>query len=378
MNAHIDQLTIPDRTLVAKGALPGVLTTHHLEEVRDYLADLSVRQDPRDYDRTLDQLHVSFKEGRMWAQFLDSQGATTAPMLVTSNGASQLANMVLPSRFFSGLKEMAEMDEAGGKIATLAWTKLATRHGATPRKVRTVRMKVGNEIHRVVRSCHSQGYGTYSNLEFVQDILDNGGGYADMAVLDWRVSDSGMRLRFAGCPANEIALNKPVPMLEAWNSEIGRRRVGLRGGMWKLVCTNGMGSWDERTEYNWIHRGDAKRIQEGVQSAFVNLITTASGVVDAYQAALDISIDNAFAWMEQELGLRKVPDRITRSAQAALTHPTTTPGGRLASVVDAITLVAQGEEDMFAQYEVERAAASILSKGRGIAIRNNMRIPEAR
>lgn len=165
-------------------------------------------------------------------------------------------------------------------------------------------------------------------------------------------------------------------MIEAWNSEVARRRVGLRGGMWKLVCTNGMGHWNSQTEYNWIHRGNADRIRSGVQNAFTNLITSATGVVDAYKEALDVGIENAFHWMEQELGLIKsVPDRITKAAQAGLSDPTTTPGGSLASVVDAVTLIAQNESDMFTQYEVERAAAKLLIKGRGIALKNGGYIP---
>jgi hypothetical protein len=188
-----------------------------------------------------------------------------------------------------------------------------------------------------------------------------------------------MRLRFASQAGGADLIREnphdPIPLVEAWNSEVGMRRVVLRAGMWKLICTNGMGSWKESTEYNWIHKGNSSRIKEGVRDAFTNLLTTSNGVVDAYKNALHISVDNAFEWMEAQLRGQKMPDRVIIGAQKALTHPTTTPGGRLASVIDAITLVAQDEADIFDQYEVERSAARILAAGRGIALSNSGRIP---
>jgi hypothetical protein len=379
----MNNLTIPDRTLVSRGSTKGVLSTTHLEEVRDYLAKLERLQDPVDFERTLDQLFVDFSAGRMEATWATPNGQAAETLRVSDNGASQLARDVLPSRFFTGLKQLAKMDEKGAKLATLVWGKFSASHD-TARLVRTVRMKVDGEIHRTIRSCNSQGYAAYSNVEFVQDILDNAGDYASLPVLDWRVTDTGMRIRFAGLdPAQaafapldpSVLMEEPIPMIEAWNSEVGRRRVGLRCGMWKLICTNGMGSWDERTEHNWIHRGDAARIRKGVQDAFVNLTVSAQGVVEAYKEAIEIEIDDAFEWMKQQAS--KLPDRVIYAAHKGLTDPTTTPGGTLASVVDALTLVAQNESDMFQQYEVERVAAKVLSKGRAVALRNGGRIPVA-
>ncbi len=76
-----------------------------------------------------------------------------------------------------------------------------------------------------------------------------------------------------------------------------------------------------------------------------------------------MSIDDAFAWMEEELKRTKVPERFIVEAQKALTDPTTTPGGNLASVVDAITLTAQGERDLVQQYDMERSAARVMRRG---------------
>jgi hypothetical protein len=355
--------------LVKRGSKPGVLATFHLEETRDYLRNLAQLQAAEDHDRTLDQLHVSFVGGNMWAKFLNRTGISGEEMLLTDTGASHLASEVLPSRFFAGLKELALTDEQGAKLATMAWAKFAQKAN-TPRMVRTIKMQVNGQTHRAIRSCHSSTYAPYSNLQFVEDLLSNAGEFAQLPVLDWRVTDGAMRLRFAGCEASGIELNKPVTLLECWNSEIGARRVGLRGGMWRLACTNGMGHWDNKQEFSWIHRGDASRIQGGVRNAFENLLTSARGVVDAYNQALNVSIDDAFLWLEQEMQRGEVSARAVVEAQAALKDPTTTPGGTLASVVDAITLIAHTTtDDLIAQYEMENLASSILRRGLSLSLK---------
>lgn len=368
------QLTIADRTLISKGSQRGMLATMHLEEVRDMLGRMAQKQDAVDYERTLNQLHVEFKDGRLQAQWLNANGLNPEVMYFSDHGANMVAAEVLPSRFFSGLKTLAGIDDQGEKLATMSWAKLSQSRKDQPvRMVRTANMRVDDSVHRVIRSCHSQGYAPYSNYEFVNDLLNNAGEYADLPVLHWKVTDGGMRLRFAGDSVDHLEIGKPMPMIEAWNSEVGLRRVGLRGGQFVLKCTNGMGHWNEKTEYGWIHRGNSDRIRNGVQNAFENLRVTASSVIDAYNEALNVQIDNAFMWMEQELE-GKVTDRVLRSAQAGLADPTTTPGGLLASVIDAVTLIAQNEIDMYQQFEIEKVASSLLAKGLGIARSNDNRI----
>lgn len=366
--------TIAERTLVTKGSRRNQLATMHLEEVRDYLTKLVAKQDPMDHERTLNQLHVAFHEGQLTGEFLTPAGRSGEVMLFSDTGADQVAGEVLPARFFAGLRQLASMDAGGEKLATMAWAKFAAQEKTDIRRIRTVNMQVGGKTRRVIRSCHSQSYAPYSNLEFVEDLLNNAGALRELPVLDWRVTDGAMRLRFAGEPVEHLEINKPMPMIEGWNSEVGLRRIGLRGGMFKLVCTNGMGHWADRTEHSWIHRGDPERIRNGVAQAYTNLQTAASGVLDAYQDALSIQIDNAFLWMEAELNNQRVPERVITSAQKALHDPTTTPGGLLASVIDAVTLVAQDEIDLLEQHKLEKIASNMMIKGRSLGLNNNRRI----
>ena len=354
-------LTVRDRTLVNKGSKRGLLATMHLEEVRDTLTQMAARQHSRDVTRSLNQLHVSFAEGVMKAQFIEAVGPDHPFMLVSETAAQQLAGEVIPANGFRYIRHLAESKDKGPNLATINWAHSSRNH-VNPRMIRIIDTQVGNQVFTMVRSCHSPSYATYSNVQFVQDILDNAGEYVNLPVVQWSVSDTAMRLRFAGNEdGSEISVNKPIPMIECWNSEVGKRRVGLRGGMWKLVCTNGMGSWRNSSEFNWTHRGDNKRISDGVSGAFANLLNESRGVVNAYTRALDFAIDDAMLFLEKEL-IDIVPTAKIVNIQNALKHPTTTPGGNLASCVDAITLIAQDESNLFDQYEMERVASSMMAR----------------
>ena len=352
---------VADRVLASRGATRGSLTTLHLEDVRDHVRALADKQEPQDHERSFSQMHVSFTGGRVTARLLSRDGAGEE-MLVSRNAFSQMSAELLPARFGGGLKDLAALDGDGEKLATMAWAKFA-RVDEKPRLFRTVLMKdpTDGRVKRMLRSQHSQGYGTYDNLRFVEDLLANASELRDLPVAQFHLSDAGMRLRFLGVPREEVTLKTPVPMIEAWNSEVGRRRVGLVGGQWKLVCTNGMGSWDKKSEWHWRHYGEGDRIGRGVASAMEEIGTASSRVLEAYDNALHIGIDNAFAWMEEQMRGTATTPFIAR-AIAALDHETTTPGKTLASVVDAITLEAQ-EEDLFTQADMEALAADILRRG---------------
>ena len=364
---------IPSRTLVSKGATHLDRTAQSLEEVRDYLAKLDNLQDPRDEERSFSQLHISFKGGRVTGQFLGPNGKDGPPMLVHKNAYQQMSGSLLPPRFGTGLLIQSKMGERGEQLSTLSHA-LFSRESDLPRMFRIANVKdQDGSIHPCIRAQVSQGYARYSNLQFVQDLLDNSGELAEMPVIDFRLTDLGFRVRFCDTPLDQMELDKPVPMFEAWNSESGSRKTGLNGGAWKLWCTNGCGTWESSTKFEWRHFGDPTRISEGVASACTEIRTQSNGVVDAYNTALDVAIDDAFAFLERELTREKATKEQIVKAQKALTHETTAPGGVLASAVDAITLMAQ-DYDLFDQSGLERAAGRILNRGRAAALRSNGRI----
>jgi hypothetical protein len=357
-----------------EGSKPGELMTTHLEDIRDRLKAMRDCQDPRDFDRSLSHVHVNMTGGRVTARFMGPEGVSNESLLVHENAYRQMATTILPARMGSGLLQTARLDRGGAdRLSTLMWNMWA-QEDTTPRKLRTVLTRdVDGQVQRMIRSQVSTSFAAYDNLDFIQSLLDNSPELAAMPVIDLRVTDTGMRLRFCTEPVERFDLNKAMPIIEALNSEVGRGSTVLRAGKWKLICTNGMQSWDQESVFKWRHYGSTDRIRHGVTSAIEQVKTAASGVVEAYNRALDVAIDDAFAYLERELKREKLTKEQINAAQNALTHEWTTPGGSLGSAVDATTLIAQNY-DLFTQSEIERAAARMMRRGQAEALRTDGRI----
>lgn len=357
-------LAIQSRTLENTVTPRDSVQTMHLEQVRDRLLQRRDLQEPEDIHRSADQIHVDFTEpGRAKLHFIN-QGGLDEPMLLTETGLKQLGAHVLPNRGVSFLEDLAGLGEHGRKLATANWA-MFSRELSDPRMVRTVKVRdpQTGEITRAVRSVMSQGYGTYDNVTLVDDLL-NSVETRHLPVLAYQETDRGIRLRMALDGTEEMKLNEPVRMLEAWNSEVGLRSAGIQGGIFKLWCTNGCGTWDkDGGVFRFVHRGDSARISKGISDGVSNIRVAASGVLDAYNAALDVAIDDAYLWLGQQLKGTLTRPQIQR-AQTALNAPTSQPNlGTLAGVVDALTLSAQDESSMFAQSQMEQAASQLLRKG---------------
>jgi hypothetical protein len=368
----MNSLTLPNRRLIHKGTPRGVLQTTTLEDVRDMLVRIEANRQPLDDERPLRNLHVSFEDKVMRARFLTLKGAEPKEYLVSETAAGHLAQMVLPPRFFSGLKQLIELDADSHKVATLAWAKFASQE-RTPRLIRTINTTLQNgKVAPIIRSVHSQQYATYSNLEFVQELLDAADGISDLPVVHTHLSDDHFRLRLL-LTSDVPDTKKPVPTIDIWNSETGCGATKLTAGLFRLICTNGMGSWHEKSAYRWIHRGATGRVSRGVRSAVETLRMSVEGVNAAYEKALNIAIDDAYEWLRQQME-GEYSDRVIEAAVSGINHPTTTPDHRLASAVDAVALIAQDETDIIEQYKLEQLSSSLLRRGILLAEKNNGRI----
>jgi hypothetical protein len=366
---------LPDRELYRIVSDRGELSEHKLVDVHDRLTKLRRLQDPQDIHASLSKLHVDFDDQHMSASWSVATDTTTGGTiyLVSNTAASQLASNVLPSRFFPGLRQLAKMDWKGAKLAEGAWNHFASRT-TKKRKVRTARAKVNGQIRHVIRSCHSTQYAPYDNLELVSDILDYAGDFSAMPVISCWVSDQGMRIRFYAIDPTVAAfmnldpdslLNEPIPMIEVWNSEVGRRRIGMRAGLYRVVSATGLTAWSDKQEFSWIHRGKSTRISDGFRSAFSSLLETAQDVIAVYKEAMTIDIDDAEAYLVAVLGKHGASDSTIKHAKTFLAEDATiTPGGTLASVVDAIALAAQKTCDLFMEEEIEKIASLVMIQGR--------------
>jgi hypothetical protein len=366
MNALALSQYIPTRTLTNWSSPRGELQTVHLEQVRDTLAKRRAAQDPVDVERSVHSLHVRFGDGgskRAIGQFLKADGLGE-PLVWTQDGMRQFVNDATPAGWKMDTFEslLAADGDKGRKLADLNLA-LLTKDDQRIRMFRTIRMRDPHtgQVVRAIRADVSQGYATFDNLEFIESMLASKD-MRNLPVLSHHETDRYLRLRFALKPVDRLELNKPIPMVEAWNSEVAQRSYGFSWGMWKLVCTNGMTHYSRNAEYRWRHVGDNTKFAARIDNALEEMKTQTSGVLHQYDQALDIAIDNAYAWIEQTLGDRLTDEQVKRS-QEALNDETTTPGGLLASVVDAVTLAAQAEIDLHNQAEMERVGHWAMQAG---------------
>lgn len=364
--------TLPNRLTYKKIINPGdvdslLVKPTFLTGFRDYMSRMAAMQNPTDYREKPHQLPVSFDKGYM---VLTINGIE---YMVTSTAASQLASMLLPSRFWRGLKELCALSDEGSRLATKVWAEFSDSHDLVPHRIRTVRAQVQTgDIQLVVRSVHSLDYSVYSNLEFTTDLINNSGEFQDMPVVSAHIMDNVMRVRVVALNMMQTVMGQinsnvlsvqPVPMLEMWNSETGCRKTGLRAGIFLLKDSLALGHWDDRAEYSWIHRGDPARIARGVQQAVKNSLDRATEVIEAYRQADMIRIEDPEAWIRNYLKGTLSEEVIDRSVNEL-------SGDKLADAVCAVIKTAQSSQDVLAQEEIEKQASKMMQAGVKAAVNN--------
>lgn len=359
--------TVPDRTIIHRCSDNGLLSTFSIAEVADKLAQIGNLQFAKDFNRDVCKLTVSFKDNQMSARWADLDGQDGARMKVSSWAASQLANHVLPGHFFKGLRELAQLDP---DLADKVWAKFASSKEVEA-VVRTIAMRIEGKVYRVLRACVSDKYATYTNAELVSAILGNSGDYRNLPVLDWRLTDSGMRLRFVGMEDAVYGLahfdasmldEEVIPMVECWNSEVGRRSIGLRGGIYLARSSAAISHWDPDFAYTLSHRGSLSRIRASVSNSFRDMFKHAREVAEVYTKAKDIVVEQPLVYLET-VCKNEISERVLNNAKSALRGDKVTGGGKLASIVEALAIAAKQEDDLYEQEQVERLASKVMIKG---------------
>lgn len=355
-----------NRTITSQGAERGKLSTLTLEDVRDDIRRRVVAQSPSDDTRILGLTHLDFHgSDRVTMHYIDKAGVQKKGVM-SEHAFRQLATDVLPARGGGFLQELMATGPAGAQIATATWAQFVQRTEAKDltRMLRYVNVKDGNgEVMRVVRAAVSNRFAVYDNLQFVEDLL----GQADiqnLPVLHYRVDDTAFRLRLLLQPREEVELRKPVPMIQAWNSEVGGRATSLGGGLWTLVCTNGMSRQDITSKFAWRHSGNTERIRSQVKGAVDQIYTLNSGVLDQYTRALDVQVGEMLTWITQELSDAKLPERLAETIVQGARDPLSGQFGSLANAVNGVTLIAQNP-DFSIDYatELEEFGGRILLRG---------------
>lgn len=351
----MSDLVIPNRVLVRRSYNPG--SGESVAQVCDLFSKMEALKDPKDLIMPSQRLHVEFKEGRMFAGRITPGGVQAGEYLFTRVGARTLSTKILPPRGFGTLRHLAAIDGQGEKLATLAWAKFASALEDDSSMVRTVNANVNGKPTRVIRSVHSSNYAPYSNLEFLRAVLDFGQHFAKCEVIHYAVTDEVMRVRLRGEETNGL-----VPVVELWNSEVGQRSVVLSSGLYNLRTESVVAHWASTGSKTWIHRGNPDRIAKELQAAFSTMFKAADDIRDMYVASLDAAIDDAVSWLEgmldNRLGLAQI-----KAAKDNLVHASVTKGGKVATLVDAVSLVGAHTSDPEEAAKVEAVAGLVLLQG---------------
>lgn len=361
---------IPLHHDVRWGAKPGDLTTLRLTDVRDHLQRERNFAKPAWIRRLPGHLRVGFGDGTRRAglrevSVVNGELAYGDLHTFTDHGLKALGSRVLPPHGMKTIRALCATGAQGAKVADMAWAKLSSTHTA-PVDLRTwnVLDPTTGVTVRAVRAAFTK-YSEVDNLELVEALMD----FSDLSglpVLAYTKTDTAMRVRFALDPIDQFALHKPIRMVEAWNSEVGCRSVGLCGGLWWGKCANGMASWTPDNRWTWRHTGNVQRIRDGLPGAITEIKMKATGLAKQYDDSLNTVIDNAHDFMADIFSDMLTKEQVER-ATVALDDPTTARhvNGRplLASVVDAVTLAAQSEIDLFRQQQMEGGAMHALRVG---------------
>jgi hypothetical protein len=327
-----------------------------LEDLRDRLKRQATVDEPVDHFQSLQQLAVEFTPRTVEAYWV---GQPQTRYMLHHNAAEQMAHQVLPPGFLNGLLRLSQLDDVGARLATLSWKRFAAEFDGDARMLRISNMRVKGKVRPVIRAALSQRYCEYSNIQMVEDVLQECKSLRNYRVVDANLHDDGLYVRLID-PNDVVDLDKPVKMIALKNSEVGRGSVAIEGGIYRLVCTNGMLRSDQAAMHRWSHLGSADRMRGRMLGALNEVLAVAAGTVQNYYSALEVEIDDLLGWMERELGVRgNQQSRIV----TALNHRTTTPGNTLASVVDAITLDAQRYHRPERRREQEKLAQQALYQG---------------
>lgn len=375
-------MLISSRTLYEQSRAPDAsgavsfssgLTLHH---VREKLLAIERSMKAEDVVRPLCDLSVSFVGGRMYGVWVDE----TRRLYFSQTAASQAAKEVLPSRFFAGLRDLAGIN---AQRASDVWSDFSTsefKNAQVNRLVRTVQASVHGSVYKVIRSVHGLDYKPYSNLDFVEHLLAESDTlmFASLPVLQVVVTDDGFRLRFTALDAIQTFLTAvddkyhvdSIPMVELWNSETGRRSVGIRPGVWYADSATGRGHFVPVLERTWAHRGAYERIVDELRDAFSETMRHAQEAVEEDRMAATVVVHDFSAFLEDELD-DSVPVEVRAAAEVELYEKEQVT---LRDIGRAFTK-AGGALEIYDQYDLEKTISNLIKRGLKIADKHGGEIP---
>ena len=343
----------------------------HLEQVRDNLLAIQERMDPIDAVVPISALHLDYA---VLADFLAvcQKGTKNNGILgVSKSGYRKLCERAgFPGHMGSNLMHLAKLPmsegaKVGGKhIASMAAGSML-RGNSNSMMIRTA--KDLNNGQRYIRSAHSDSYGILDHITCIDTLLDSAA--SEWPVIDFMLTEKSFRCRQLvleeGQSLEDIDLTKWIPSVQTRNSETGDSSFYFGSGGWRATCMNGMYSWNPACSIKARHRGDFAKLQEKIEGGIDSVMAHALGFFEAYDAALETSIQDAFAWFEREASGTNlnITNGEKENVVRAMQDPTSGNFGLLTNVFDAVTLAAQESIDEFRQSQLEDFGASLLRRG---------------
>jgi hypothetical protein len=241
-------------------------------------------------------------------------------------------------------------------------------------------------IVRAIRAVVSDRYALFSNLKMVNELLANSTHFARTPVLSWQLTDNGIRIRFLGLDTStaafaafdpEVLTGEPLPVVDVWNSETARGVLGMRGGLYNVKTATGMGHYDDSRTFRRRHTGQVSKMASRFAGAYIATTRDANQLIHEYTTASQVDVEDMETWVKKHLGKKGegVPDRVIDVIVAALKDPDVTPGSKLTTIVDAITIAASKEDDVFTAADIEQAGSRLMRKGLLEAQANNGVVP---
>lgn len=375
------KFTLGTRTLIRRGTQPDatILHTEELKSVAQLLETIQKKQQVCDRAIPLTHLRPTFTGGQMRLN-VDSQSRyhkdLPNPMPVFTHAASHWHALVLPPKFWSGFKRLAALNPA---LASKVWDEFAQATSGKVVVARTamIRNERGLPV-RALRAVVSTVYAPYSHYQLVRDILDHSGHFGKLPVLDWWLTDAGIRIRFLGIdPATSafarfdpksVLMGKTLPVIDVWNSETKHRTVGVAAGLLNLTTLSGLGHWDSGMSHAWQHRGSPAKIRQALGQAFKDSTVAAQEIAQVYDDSGSYVVTDPEKWLRSYLTKHRLqteglPSNLLDIVLANLSSPDVTPGGKLATLVDAMTIAASACSNMYTADKVEKAASRLMRFG---------------
>jgi len=346
------------------------LQVRHLEDVRDNLRRLKQRQQPQDFMRNASHFIVQWNGTTPEGFFIHQDGVRSAPMKLDRHALRQMAAFLLPARGLGFIDSLTKKSTIGGdKVASMAWDLHRQAYNNGEGKDHTFRTILGTDNLPMVRAVLSGGYPRYDNLDLIEDAMVGLRERIDeWAVVDYSVRNSKMRVRLLH--QNEVhramAVNKPIPGISLRDSEVGTSRVYILPETFTPWCSNGCGHWAPllKQGYSRPHSGvTSDQIRGEVADKMESTLTEAYGIRKAYNQAMHVKIDDAFAWFQAQVGTDITQYQQEQVETAMASEPTVRGTNLLGTVVDAVTWVAHEQMDLDTQHRMERLGGQLLHAG---------------